>query len=65
MGFPSSIGLAIPAGLNAYIPLLAVAVANYFGWLTLRAPFDLLGNAWVIGTIEDVPGCTRCDEGSG
>lgn len=44
MGFPSSIGLAIPAGLNAYIPLLAVAVANYFGWLTLRAPFDLLGS---------------------
>ena len=51
MGFLTSIGLAIPAGLNAYIPLLAVAVANHFGLLELRAPFDLLGSWWVIAII--------------
>lgn len=51
MGFLTSLGLAIPAGLNAYIPLLAVAVANHFGWLELRQPFDLLGSWWVIGVI--------------
>lgn len=51
MGFLTSIGLAIPAGLNAYIPLLAVAVSNHFGWLDLRTPFDVLGSWWVIGII--------------
>jgi len=28
------LGLAMPAGLNAYIPLLAVALAERFGWLS-------------------------------
>jgi hypothetical protein len=51
VGFLTSLGLAIPAGLNAYIPLLAVAVSNHFGWLELRQPFDLLGSWWVIGVI--------------
>jgi uncharacterized membrane protein len=47
----SGIALAAPAGLNAYIPLLAVALAERFGWLTLRAPFDLLGEWWMIALI--------------
>lgn len=46
-----SIGLAIPAGLNAYIPLLAVAVAQRFGWLDLRDPYSLLGEWWAIALI--------------
>jgi hypothetical protein len=47
----TALGLAIPAGLNAYIPLLAVALAQRFEWLELRAPFDVLGSWWVIALI--------------
>jgi uncharacterized membrane protein len=44
----SGLTLAAPAGLNAYIPLLTVALAQYLGWLQLRSPFDALGRWWVI-----------------
>jgi len=47
----TALGLSLPAGLNAYIPLLAVALAQRFEWLELREPFDLLGSWWVIGII--------------
>lgn len=47
----TSIGLAIPAGLNAYIPLLAVAVSQRAGWLELREPYSLLGEWWSIALI--------------
>ena len=47
----SGLTLAAPAGLNAYIPLLAVALAQHFGWVHLRAPFDGVGSWWVIGII--------------
>ena len=47
----TALGLAIPAGLNAYIPLLAVALAQQFEWLQLRAPFDVLGEWWMIAII--------------
>ena len=47
----SGLTLAAPAGLNAYIPLLAVALAERFGWLQLREPFDGIGSWWVIGLI--------------
>jgi uncharacterized membrane protein len=47
----TSLGLAIPAGLNAYIPLLAVAVAQRVGWLHLKEPYALLGEWWVIALI--------------
>ena len=47
----TGIALAAPAGLNAYIPLLAVALSERFGWLTLREPFDVLGEWWVIALI--------------
>lgn len=47
----TALGLSIPAGLNAYIPLLAVALAQRFEWLELRAPFDILGEWWMIGVI--------------
>lgn len=47
----SGLTLAAPAGLNAYIPLLTVAIAQHFGWLELRQPFDMLGSWWFIGLI--------------
>jgi hypothetical protein len=47
----TGITLAAPAGVNAYIPLLAVAIAERFGWVTLRQPFDLLGSWWFIGLV--------------
>jgi uncharacterized membrane protein len=48
MDILTSIGLAVPAGLNAYIPLLAVALAGRLGWMDLAPPFDLLGEWWAI-----------------
>jgi uncharacterized membrane protein len=52
MDLLTSIGLAVPAGLNAYIPLLAVAVASRLGWMELAEPFDLLGSWWAIALIS-------------
>lgn len=51
MDILTSLGLSIPAGLNAYIPLLAVALAQRFEWLSLREPFDILGTWWMIAII--------------
>ncbi|GAB4277641.1 MAG: DUF4126 domain-containing protein [Coriobacteriia bacterium] len=48
MEFLTGIGLAAPAGLNAYIPILAVGLAQRFGLLELAEPWDLLGEWWVI-----------------
>lgn len=50
-GILTALGLSIPAGLNAYIPLLAVSIAERFGWLKLAAPFDTLGEWWVMAII--------------
>jgi uncharacterized membrane protein len=47
----TSLGLAVPAGLNAYIPLLAVAIAQKAGWLSLREPYGLIGEWWAIALI--------------
>ena len=47
----SGLTLAAPAGVNAYIPLLAVALAERLGWLHLAEPYDLLGAWWVIAII--------------
>jgi len=47
----SGLTLAAPAGVNAYIPLLAVALAERLGWLHLDAPYDILGAWWVIAII--------------
>ncbi len=51
----TALGLSIPAGLNAYIPLLAVAVAERIGretgWFALNKPFDVLGEWWAIALI--------------
>lgn len=48
----TAFGLASASGLNAYIPLLTVAlVARLTDWITLNPPFDILQNEWVIGAL--------------
>ena len=47
----TGLGLSIPAGLNAYIPLLVIAVSQHFEWLELKAPFNILGEWWMIAVI--------------
>jgi uncharacterized membrane protein len=48
----TGLGLAIPAGLNAYIPLLTVAVAQMAGWIRLEEPYALLGEWWSVALIS-------------
>lgn len=48
----TAFGLSSASGLNAYIPLLIVALtARFTGWIKLSPPFDVLTNAWVIGAL--------------
>lgn len=51
-GLSAAFGLSTSAGLNAYIPLLAVALAARFPagdpWLKLAEPYNLMGETWVI-----------------
>ncbi|HOU41656.1 MAG TPA: DUF4126 domain-containing protein [Promineifilum sp.] len=54
-GLSAAFGLSGSAGLNAYIPLLVVALAARFPvsdpLVKLQAPYDLLGSWWAIGLI--------------
>jgi hypothetical protein len=47
----TGITLAAPAGVNAYIPLLAVAISQRMGWVHLHGPFDQMGQWWFIALI--------------
>lgn len=47
----TGLGLAGAAGLNAYVPLLGVAVLARLHVLTLSPPLDLLGHPLVIGVL--------------
>jgi hypothetical protein len=51
----AAFGLATSAGLNAYIPLLIVALAARFPLgnplLQLAQPYDLIGSWWAIGLL--------------
>ncbi len=50
--FLTGLGLAVPAGLNAYIPLLVVALANRFtGGIDLDSPYDLISSNAGIGIV--------------
>jgi hypothetical protein len=52
MGVFSAFGLSASAGLNAYIPLLAVALLGRFtNLIELKQPWDALTSWWVIGTL--------------
>lgn len=51
-GFLSGFGLALPAGLNAYIPLLILALTDRFSHVVdLESPYDKLSSAWGIALI--------------
>lgn len=54
-GLSAAFGLAGSAGLNAYIPLLLVALAARFPLndplIKLQPPYDLMGSWWVIGLL--------------
>jgi hypothetical protein len=48
-GLLSALGLSTAAGLNAYIPLLVVGLLDrYTNLITLKAPFDVLANPWLL-----------------
>jgi hypothetical protein len=48
----SAFGLSASAGLNAYIPLLVVALLSKFtNLITLKSPWDTLESWWVIGVL--------------
>jgi hypothetical protein len=48
----SAFGLSASAGLNAYIPLLIIALlARYTNLVTLSSPWDTLTSLWVIGVL--------------
>jgi hypothetical protein len=51
-GVFSAFGLSASAGLNAYIPLLVVALtARYTDLIKLNPPWDTLTNGWIIGLL--------------
>ncbi len=51
-GIFSAFGLAAGAGLNAYIPLLVIAlVGRYTHLVRLNQPWDALTNGWVIALL--------------
>ncbi len=54
-GIGTAFGLAGSAGLNAYIPLLVVAIAAYYPLnnplIQLGEPYNAIGSPWAIGII--------------
>ena len=52
LGILTAFGLSASAGLNAYIPLLVVALlARYTDLIKLSSPWDALTSGWVIGAL--------------
>jgi hypothetical protein len=48
----AAFGLSGSAGLNAYLPLLIVALtARFTSWIELASPWNTLENGWVIGAL--------------
>jgi len=51
-GLATSLGLSSSAGLNAYLPLVIVAlVARFTDWITLNEPWSALTNGWIIALL--------------
>lgn len=50
-GIGAAFGLSASAGLNAYIPLLIVAVAARMEWLSLGEPYSLLASWPVLAVL--------------
>jgi len=52
LGIFTAFGLSASAGLNAYIPLLVVALlARFTDLITLGTPWDTLESWWIIGLL--------------
>jgi hypothetical protein len=52
LGIFSAFGLSASAGLNAYIPLLTIALlARFTPLITLNQPYDILASWWIIGLL--------------
>jgi hypothetical protein len=52
LGIFSAFGLSASAGLNAYIPLLVVALlAKFTNLIQLNPPYDTLTSWWIIGLL--------------
>ncbi len=52
VGVATSFGLSAAAGLNAYLPLLIVALmARFTSLITLQPPYDVLTSWWAIGIL--------------
>ena len=52
LGIFTAFGLSASAGLNAYIPLLAIAlVARFSNLIHLNQPWDALTSWWIIGLL--------------
>ncbi len=52
LGIFSAFGLSASAGLNAYIPLLVVALmARFTDLIKLNPPYDTLTSWWIIGLL--------------
>jgi hypothetical protein len=51
-GIFSAFGLSVSAGLNAYIPLLVIALlARFTDLIQLSRPWDTLENGWIIALL--------------
>ena len=54
-GYAAALGLSTAAGLNAYIPLLSVGLLDrYTDLIELPAPWERLGDPWVLGIVAVV-----------
>ena len=52
LGIFSAFGLSASAGLNAYIPLLVIALtARFTNLINLNSPWDALASWWIIGLL--------------
>ncbi|MCJ7519420.1 MAG: DUF4126 domain-containing protein, partial [Anaerolineaceae bacterium] len=52
LGIFSAFGLSASAGLNAYIPLLVVALmARFTTYIKLNPPYDVVSSWWIIGLL--------------
>jgi uncharacterized membrane protein len=52
LGLVTAFGLSTAAGLNAYIPLLVVALLSHTPLLKLSEPYDAMSSWWVIGVLS-------------
>lgn len=73
-GITTAFGLSSSAGLNAYLPLLVVALtARYTNLIKLNEPWDIMTSGWVIGalvillliemTVDKIPAVDTLNDG--